>query len=139
MFQKGYGQFMPFIVTVIAILFSDLLIGVFIGILVSVFFVLKTNFKSAIMVVNDGDNFLLKFTKDVSFLNKASLRKAFENIPNNSSLIIDGSNAQFIDQDIIATVEDFKLSAPTKNIAVEVKKSNRAQNVYFRMEETNHV
>jgi len=139
MFRKGYGQFMPFIVTVIAILFSDLLIGVFVGILVSVFFVLKTNFKSAIMVVNDGNNFLLKFTKDVSFLNKASLRKAFESIPTNSSLIIDGSNAQFIDQDIIATVEDFKLSAPTKNIAVEVKKSNRAQNAYFRLEETNHV
>jgi MFS superfamily sulfate permease-like transporter len=139
MYQKGYGQFVPFAVTVVAILFSDLLIGVFIGILVGVFFVLKTNFRSAIMVVNDGDNFLLKFTKDVSFLNKASLRKAFESIPNNSSLIIDGSNAQFIDQDIIATVEDFKLSAPTKNIAVEVKKSNRAQNAYFRLEETNHV
>ncbi|HPM29265.1 MAG TPA: SulP family inorganic anion transporter [Chryseolinea sp.] len=134
MFKKGYGQFVPFIVTIVAILFSDLLIGVFIGILVGIFFVLKTNFKSAIMLVNDGDNFLLKFTKDVSFLNKASLRKSFESIPNNASLIIDGSNAQFIDQDIIATVEDFKLSAPTKNIDVQIKKSNRAQNFYFKNE-----
>lgn len=135
MFKKGYEQFIPFVVTVVAILFSDLLIGVFIGILVGIFFVLKTNFKSAIMVISDSNNFLLKFTKDVSFLNKASLRRAFENIPNNSNLVIDGASAQFIDQDIIATIEDFKLSAPTKNIDVEIKKSKGAQNPYFRMED----
>ncbi len=135
MFSKGYGQFVPFIVTVVAILFTDLLVGVFIGILVGVFFVLKTNFKSAIMLINDERNFLLKFTKDVSFLNKASLRKALESIPNKSSVIIDGANAQFIDQDIIATLEDYIVSAPTKDIAVELKRSNRAQNVYFRNEE----
>ncbi len=139
MFKKGYNQFVPFIVTVVAILFSDLLIGVFIGILVSIFFVLKTNFKSAILLVGDHDNFLVKFTKDVSFLNKASLRIVLEKIPHNSSVIIDGSNAQFIDQDIIATVEDFILSAPTKSITVELKKSNKAQNSYFRNPEMNHV
>jgi MFS superfamily sulfate permease-like transporter len=138
MFRKGYSQFIPFLVTVIAILFSDLLMGVFIGILVSVFFVLKTNFKSAILLVGDNDNFLVKFTKDVSFLNKSSLRSVFEKIPRNASVIIDGSNAQFIDQDIISTVEDFILSAPTKSISVELKKSNRAQNAYFRNPELAH-
>ncbi len=132
MFERGYSQFIPFIVTVLAILFTDLLIGVFIGILVSVFFVLKTNFKSAILVVNNDNLFLLKFTKDVSFLNKASLRRAFEKIPSNASVTIDGANAQFIDQDIIVTVEEFILSAPTKNISVELKKSGSAQNAYFR-------
>jgi MFS superfamily sulfate permease-like transporter len=77
----------------------------------------------------------LKFTKDVSFLNKSSVRKVLEKIPNNSSLIIDGSHAQFIDQDIITTLEDFMLSAPTKNISVELKKSNSALNAYFRKPE----
>ena len=134
-YTKGRDQFIPFFVTVLAILFSDLLMGVFVGILVSIFFVLKTNFRSAILLVSDETNYILKLTKDVSFLNKSSLRKALEEIPMNASLIIDGSNAQFIDQDIIATLEDFVVSAQIKNISVELKKSNRALNVYFRNEE----
>ena len=135
MWKKGKNQFLPFVATALCIVFSNLLIGVFIGILVSIFFVLKTNFRTAILLVSDETNYILKFTKDVSFLNKSSLRKALEEIPMNASLIIDGSNAQFIDQDIIATLEDFVVSAPIKNISVELKKSNRALNVYFRNEE----
>lgn len=96
MFKKGKDQFLPFIVTIIAILFTDLLVGIFVGILISVFFVLKTNFKSAIIMVNNDHQYLLKFTKDVSFLHKSSLRNALEKIPNNSSLMIDGSKASFL-------------------------------------------
>jgi MFS superfamily sulfate permease-like transporter len=132
MFNKGKDQFLPFIVTVIAILFTDLLTGIFVGILVSVFFVLKTNFKSAIILVNNDNQYLLKFTKDVSFLHKSSLRNALEKVPNNSSLMIDGSKSQFLDADIMEIIEDFTKGAVAKNILVEIKKTNDALNPLFR-------
>ena len=133
-YAKGISQFIPFLATIVAILFSDLLTGVFIGLLVAVFFVMKSNFKSSILMINDGSNYLLKFTKDVSFINKASLRLAIEGIPRDSNVIVDGSSAQFIDQDIIALLEDFVKSAPIKNISVELKKSNQAKNLYFKLD-----
>jgi MFS superfamily sulfate permease-like transporter len=132
MYQKGITQFLPFVITIIAILFSDLLTGVFIGLLVAIFFVIKTNFKSAVFVMNDENDFILKFTKDVSFLNKSSLRKALEKIPAGASLMIDGGNAEFIDQDIISILEDYKSEALSKKISLEFKRSNRAMNSFFR-------
>ncbi len=134
-YEKGVTQFLPFVVTIIAILFSDLLVGVFIGLLVSLFFVIKTNFKSAIFLMNDGNNFIIKFTKDVSFLNKSSLRRALEKIPAGASLMVDGANAEFIDQDIMAILEDYRSEATSKNISLEFKKSNRAMNSFFRQAE----
>ncbi len=123
MFRKGVDQFLPFLVTIIAILFSDLLTGIAIGMLVSVFFVLKTNFQTAIILVNNDHQFLLKFTKDVSFLNKSALRRALEKIPDHSSVIIDGTRSRFLDADIAETIEDFVKSAPVRSIHVEIKKT----------------
>ena len=134
-YVKGITQFVPFVVTIIAILFSDLLLGVFIGLLVSLFFVIKTNFRSAVFLMNDGTNFILKFTKDVSFLNKSALRTALEKIPPGASLMIDGANAEFIDQDIMTILEDYRNEANSKNISLEFKKSNKAMNAFFRLDE----
>ncbi|NOS93606.1 MAG: SulP family inorganic anion transporter [Cyclobacteriaceae bacterium] len=135
MYLQGVTQFIPFVVTILAILFSNLLLGVFIGILVSVAFLVSRNYNSAVMLVSTENNFLLKFTKDVSFLNKSTLRSAFERIPSGAHVMVDGSNAQHIDQDIISMLEDFLLSARARNITVEVKKSNKALHAYFRFEE----
>ena len=68
----------------------------------------------------------------MSFLNKSVLRKTLEEIPEGSSLIIDGGNSQFIDEDIIETLQNFIASAPTKNIDVEIKKTYSAPNLFFR-------
>jgi MFS superfamily sulfate permease-like transporter len=134
MFKKGREQFLPFIITVIAILLTDLLIGIFIGVLVSVFFVLKTNFRSAIILVNNDDQYLLKFTKEVSFLHKSSLRNALDKIPRRSSLMIDGSKSRFLDADIVETIEDFIKGSINKKIKVELKKTNDAANPLFRID-----
>jgi len=132
LFSHGYDQFIPFVVTILAILFSNLLLGIGIGICVGLIFVLKTNYQQDITIVNDGSNYLLKLTKDVSFLNKAVLRKTLESIPQNSYVLIDGSQAQFVDHDIIDTLEDFVSSAPNRNIDVEVKKIVSAPHEFFR-------
>jgi MFS superfamily sulfate permease-like transporter len=132
MFRKGWDQFIPFVVTIVAILLSNLLVGIFIGIAVGIFYVLKTNFREAISIIKHGENYLLRMNKDVTFLNKAVLRKTLERIPDGANLIIDGGNSQFIDRDIIETIEDFVLNAPSRNIQVEVKKSFSSTNKFFR-------
>ncbi len=134
-YRKGVDQFLPFLVTIAAILLSDLLTGIAIGVLVAIFFVLKTNFQTAMIVVNTDSQFLIKFTKDVSFVHKSSLRKALEKIPEKSMVIIDGTKSQFLDADIIETIEDFMLSAPTKSIEVEIKKASGASSQLFRKTE----
>lgn len=121
MYRKGKSQFLPFVVTVIAIVFTNLLAGVFVGILVSVFFILKTNFHEAIIMVADGKNYMLKFTKNVSFLNKSTIRSKFQTIPDNSTVLIDGSEAQFVDQDVKEAIRDFIETSKTKRIDVELK------------------
>ena len=67
---------------------------------------------------------MIRFTKDVSFLHKNALRKALEKIPKDTRLLIDGSKAQFMDEDIKEMVADFTESATTKNIEVELKNIN---------------
>jgi MFS superfamily sulfate permease-like transporter len=121
MYHKGKDQFFPFLVTVIAVVFSNLLLGVFIGILVAIFFILKTNFHESVLVVNEGNNYLVKLTKDVSFLNKATLRNTFNNMPSDTTVTIDGSKSLFIDTDIKETIADFIESSKKKNIQVDLK------------------
>jgi hypothetical protein len=60
------------------------------------------------------------------------LRKTFERIPDDANLIIDGGNSQFIDRDIVETLEDFVLNAPSRNIQVEVKKNYSSNIAFFR-------
>ncbi|WP_332911910.1 SulP family inorganic anion transporter [Algoriphagus boritolerans] len=73
--EKGLDQFLPFVITILAILFTDLLMGIGIGMVVGMFFVIKTNFQEAITLTERNGNYLLKLHKDVSFLNKAPLKK----------------------------------------------------------------
>ena len=122
MWDKGYSQFIPFIVTIIAIIATDLLIGIGVGIAVGVFFVMRTNMRKAIYLEEkDGraNDFLLKVNKDASFLNKASIRNKLRNLPEDSHVTIDLTNADFIDNDVIETIEDFKYTAELKNISLD--------------------
>lgn len=120
-YRKGWNQFLPFAITVIAILLTDLLQGIAIGMICGFFFVLKANFHSAITVTQHGSHYLLRLHKDVSFLNKALLRTCLADVKNDSELIVDGLKAQFIDHDIMETIADFMLAAPERNIKVELQ------------------
>lgn len=119
-YYKGMSQLLPFAITVLAILFTDLLKGMAIGMVIGLFFVIKANYHAAITLIQDGSHYVLSFNKDVSFLNKALLRKFILSIQENSTVTIDASKANFIDHDILETVEDFLASAPDDNIKVEV-------------------
>ena len=132
MYRKGMNQFLPFLITIFAILLTDLLIGICIGMVVGMYFVIKTNFRKAINLTSDHNNYLLKLNKDVSFLNKALLRHKMESIPEGAYVIIDGTKAGFIDTDIKETIDDFLEMAIHKHITVEIKKSASSQNQHFK-------
>ncbi len=127
-YNQGMNQFLPFIITILAILFTDLLIGICIGIAVGIFFVIKANLTRGIVVnVSDPNTYNINLVKDVSFLNKAFLRQNLRDIPNNSTVIFRESDSIFIDHDIIETIDDFCITAKNKNIKVEMHKSNGAK------------
>lgn len=117
-YQKGMSQFLPFVITVIAILVTDLLKGMAIGMVIGLFFVIKANYHAAITLTQAGPHYLLSLNKDVSFLNKALLRKFILSIPEHSTVTIVASKATFIDHDILETIEDFLSTAPDDHITV---------------------
>jgi MFS superfamily sulfate permease-like transporter len=118
-YQKGMSQFLPFVITVIAILVTDLLKGMAIGMVIGLFFVIRANYHAAITLTQVGSHYLLSLNKDVSFLNKALLRKFILSIPEQSTVTIVASKATFIDHDIIETIDDFLAAAPDDGITVE--------------------
>lgn len=120
---KGWDQFVPFVVTILAILFTDLLVGILIGIGVGLFFMMRNNFRTSVYVVNEENNYLIRLRKDVSFLNKPIIKKKLEEVPADSLVIIDATRADFIDRDVIEEINNFLLHAELKNIKVEIKKS----------------
>ncbi|MFN3298763.1 MAG: SulP family inorganic anion transporter [Sediminibacterium sp.] len=123
-YAKGWDQFMPYAATIIAIFLTDMLTGIVVGMLVSLFYLVRSNFRSAILVANDQNNYLIRLRKDVSFLNKPIIKKHLQSFPNDSFVMIDATRADFIDKDIIEEINDFIETAPTRGIKVHVKKGN---------------
>ncbi|GAB3810934.1 hypothetical protein GCM10028895_00620 [Pontibacter rugosus] len=123
-FKLGLDQFIPFIVTVLAILFTDLLIGICVGLVVGVFFILKANYKSPYFYHKeehrDKNLIRIKLSEHVSFLNKASIILTLDHLPENSHVIIDGENSAYIDYDVLEAIHEFKKTAHERNIKVEL-------------------
>jgi MFS superfamily sulfate permease-like transporter len=109
------------VITISAILATDLLKGMAIGLIIGLFFVIKANYRAAITMTQDGSSYLLTLNKDVAFLNKALLRKLLLHVKPNSTLVIDARKSQFIDHDIVETIDDFLVTAPDHNISVEIR------------------
>ena len=120
-FRLGLSQFIPFLVTVLAIVFTDLLKGVLIGLVCGLFFVLRSNHHNAVTVVRRGNAYLLRFNKDVTFINKNELRTELRAIEGGAEVLIDGTKALYIDRDIVEVVEDFQMLASHQGITVELK------------------
>lgn len=126
-YKVGRKQFIPFIVTVVAILFTDLLIGILVGMSVGVFYILRANYQIPYKSLSENTqgaasaHIVIELSEHVSFLNKANLRNTLEQIPENSVVILDGSNANLIDHDVLELIHDFKFTAAEKNIKAELK------------------
>lgn len=132
MFRDGVDQWLPFVVTILAIVFTDLLKGVLVGLGVGLAMVIRTNFYSAITTIADGKDHLIKFTKDVSFVNNIRLKKELSKIPDGSNVWIDGTRAFFVDHDVQELIAEFRRSAHLRNIRVHVKNVDGKQFPFAR-------
>ncbi len=111
LYQKGMNQFVPFIVTILAIVFTDLLIGILIGLGVSIFYLLKSNFKNPFVLqketLHTDETYILTLPNQVSFLNKSNIKDTLWKLPEGAKIVIDAENADFIDLDVLELISDF--------------------------------
>lgn len=122
-FRRGKYQFIPFIVTVVAVVFTDLLIGVATGMIISIFAILRGNMKRAYYFrkeeYEDGDIIHIHLAQEVSFLNKAAILFTLDAIPENSKVIINASDTVYIAHDILDSIREFRdIRAPLRNVDV---------------------
>ncbi|MCO6173496.1 SulP family inorganic anion transporter [Flavobacterium sp. NRK F10] len=120
LWKSGKTRFIPFFVTVVAVVGIDLLKGVAIGLFVSILFLLYENLKVAYSFnkenYKEGDIITIKLAQEVSFLNKAAIKKTLSQIPEESKLIIDASLTTYIDFDVQEVIKDFVEAAENKEI-----------------------
>lgn len=125
MYHKGWDQFIPFVITIVAVLLTDLLKGVAVGMAFSIFYLLRTNMRNPFFykIQEEGDkkNLRIKLAEEVSFLNKASIQVMLNRIPKETNVIIDGSNSRYIDPDVLETIFNYKHNAYTKGIIVSLE------------------
>ncbi len=125
MYKKGWHQFIPFISTIIAIVFTDLLIGILFGLFISGFFLLRDNYRNPFVIEKDklhiGEVIRLELANQVSFLNKASIKDTLWGVPENEKVIIDATYSDFIDEDVLEIIYDFKnVVAPERQIKLNI-------------------
>ncbi len=130
MYNIGWSSFIPFVVTVVGIVMTDLLVGIGMGLAVAVFFVLYNNYKKPFLfetedhVSKDGI-IRIELAEDVTFLNKANIQRALNQIPDGSRVVIDASRSVNIDHDVLVIIEEFKTHAEFSDIEVEVIERRR--------------
>ena len=124
MYNLGWSHFIPFVVTIVGIVLTDLLVGIGLGLTVAIFYVLYNNYKRPYLFKESefkaGEPIRLELAEDVTFLHKANILRTLSQIPDDSNVIIDASRSINIDQDVIEIIEDFEINAHYRSIAVKV-------------------
>lgn len=125
MYRRGWNQFLPFVVTVVAIVFSDLLIGILIGLAVGTFFVLHSMERAPFLKVKKqpalDDVTRLKLGQHVTFLNRSRVLRMLDQFGEGSHVILDASSTEYIDPDVLELIREFRdIKAPAKNIDVSL-------------------
>jgi MFS superfamily sulfate permease-like transporter len=142
--KKGKYQFIPFIATLSAVVFTDLLKGVALGMIISIIFVLKGNMQRAYKFrkeeYHDGDVIHIELAQEVSFLNKAAIKSTLNDIPENSKVIIDAKDTVYIAHDILDLIHEFKTTrAKDDNIKVNLSGFKEAYQLENSKETPNKV
>jgi MFS superfamily sulfate permease-like transporter len=125
MYNGGWMQFVPFIVTVLGIVFLDLLKGIGLGLAIGIFIVLYRSYRNSHFLHKEGedvDDGKIKMTlaEEVTFFNKGAILKELDRVPHDSTLELDVRNTKFLDNDIIEILEDFAFKAKERNINIKL-------------------
>ena len=139
-YNMGRAEFIPFVVTILGIVFTDLLTGISIGLVLAIFHILWNNYKAAYFFDVDayvpGEPIKIQLSESVTFLNKAGISKALTELPEGSNVIIDASKTVSIHPDVIEIISNFELTAENRDITVNwtglvQEKNKNAQNNLF--------
>lgn len=125
MWDEGRYQFMPFLFTLVAIVLTDLLVGICIGLILSLLFILNSNLRRPVRRIHekhiDGDLMHIELGNQVSFLNRASLDKALREVPCGGRLVLDARRTDYIDPDVLSLIREFHDKvAPVRKIQVQM-------------------
>jgi len=126
-YREGRDQFVPFLVTVVAVVFTDLLKGIGVGVFVAMLYILYTNYKGSMSFMREGKSVLIQFNKDVFYFNKSELKIKLASLKEGDMVYIDGTRSSFIDHDIYLTLEEFQKEVKKRNITIELKGISRKQ------------
>ncbi len=119
--RLGWSQFLPFVVTILAVLLTDLLIGIGIGLAVGIFYILKANYQTSHFFHREqeagiSDKIRISLADHVSFLNKASIIEILDQLPEDSVVEIDARQSSYVDHDVVEAIENFRDTARLRNI-----------------------
>lgn len=121
-YKTGREQFIPFIVTILGIIFTDLLIGIGLGMAVAIFYILYSNYKTPYHFnpesYKKGEPVLIELAEEVSFLNKGSILQTLNHLPDGCTVTLDGHKTKSIHPDVLEIIDDFKQNALSRNITV---------------------
>ncbi|BDW92223.1 membrane protein [Flagellimonas marinaquae] len=125
MYQAGWKQFVPFIVTVVGIVFTDLLVGISLGLLVGIVVVLIKSYQNShFLHIEDKSNgahkIKMTLAEEVTFFNKGAILKELDSLPENSYLELDVRKTRYLDNDIVEILEDFSSKAKNRNIDIKI-------------------
>lgn len=125
MFNLGWKQFVPFIVTILGIVFMDLLVGITMGLLVGIAVILLKSYQNSHFLhiedkSNGKSNIKMRLAEEVTFFNKGAILRELDELPKNSHLELDVRQTKYLDNDIIEILEDFSLKAKERNIDIEM-------------------
>lgn len=125
-YSAGYRYFIPFIITTAAIVFTNLLLGIIIGLCVSIFFILRHNTKNCYSIIDEiypwGKVLRIVLPQQITFINKAAIIEGLNRIPPRSKVIIDAQFTDYIDKDILEVIKNFKqYQAVNKKILVNLE------------------
>ncbi|PIQ26276.1 hypothetical protein COW36_15200 [bacterium (Candidatus Blackallbacteria) CG17_big_fil_post_rev_8_21_14_2_50_48_46] len=134
-YQHGKDQFIPFMITLVMIVLTDLLLGVLIGLAVSSLFILYNHYRIPVLKVEKNQNRIrLLFAENLTFLNKAFVIDFLESLPNNSQVILDTSRCKFIDHDIVEALEEFSINCLDRGIQIYSDEASAQENTQISPE-----
>jgi len=123
--KRGWTQFLPFIITILVIVFTDLLKGIFVGLTIGIIVILIKSFQNSLYLQKekkgDKEHITITLAEEVTFLNKATIQRELHELPNNCHLELDIRKNRFLDFDVLEILEDFVIQAKNKNIHVYLK------------------
>jgi len=120
-YAQGWTQFVPFVATVLAILFTDLLMGIGIGLVIGFAFVIGRNFRPAITFACEGHDCLIRARRNLYFIHKYELQRELNKVPDNANVLIDLSSTSYVDLDNVDIINAFIKGAAYRNITVVVR------------------